>query len=131
MGNEVVRTSQGSWQVALVKNYQKKEPFTFKDDAGLGIDPRGKSLFEILRAAGLTAKEGLAIVSALGVAGWGARILRVALADPEPRTKIALTIVGSAMILLPFGATWKLLTGESPGYVKVGPNTFEVKWQNK
>lgn len=119
MNGALIKTSQQDWQLDLIRVYQKKKLFTFQDDASLGIDPRGKNLFDILKAAGLTIKEALAIISALGVAGFGAKILRVALIDPEPKSKLALTLVGSVMILLPFGASWKLLTGVSPGYVKV------------
>lgn len=127
MENEI-RSSTPNWRKQLAEAYRAKLPFTFIDDGEAGVDLTGQTLLDVLRASGLSAREALAVAMSIGVMGIGGKALQVALRDPEPVTRTALTMVGSVMVLLPFGAAWKLLTGTPPGVIKLAPGVMKIKW---
>jgi len=126
--NGEIRTSSNGWRKQLAEAYRAKLPFTFIDDGGNGVDLAGQTLFDVLKASGLSGREALAVAMGLGVMGLGGTVLKIAMRDPEPITRTALSMLGGVMVLLPFGAAWKLLTGAPPGVIKLSPGVMKIAW---
>lgn len=123
-----IRSSAPGWRKQLAEAYRAKLPFTFVDDGSVGLDLSGQTLFDVLKSSGLSARESIAVAMSLGVMGMGGKVLQFAARDPEPVTRTALAMLGGAMVLLPFGAAWKLLTGTPPGAVELAPGTMKITW---
>jgi hypothetical protein len=124
----VVDTKEAGWAAKLAEMYRTRTAFTFKDSAGLGIDLAGKSLWDVLLQSGLTMKEALAVMTALGVSGFGGWMIRMAIVDPEPASKAVLAVLGSGLMVFGFGAAFKVLTGEAPANVELAKTGVKVKW---
>src|SRR5947199_9978317 len=92
----VIRTSQRGWLSDLAKAYKERRPVTVIDDAGLGIDPSLESLLEMGHKAGLSVRVGMGVLMSLGMFGAGVWMIAAALADPEPRSKLALLVHAGA-----------------------------------
>ena len=127
-GQEIIKTSQPGWAKVLATNYKKRRPFTLQDDAGLGIDPAKDSLFQMLKEGSLSRAEVAGVLLSLGLAGIGARVITLAIVDPEPVTKVALTLGGLAVSSFGVGNAFLVLTRRKPGTVEVTSSGFKVSW---
>ena len=128
MPGEIILTSQPDWAKAVATNYKRKRPFTLNDDADLGVNPAEDTLFAMLKGAELTKTDLAGVVLKIGLAGWGARVVVLALADPEPVTKAALSLAGMAMSFVGVGSAFNVLTNRKPANVKVTASGFEISW---
>lgn len=123
----VVRTSEADWLPRALELYREKSPFTFIDDAGLGLDAKDLgSAVSLMRAArgkgGATIKTIVSVLTGLGLSGAGLWMVAAAILDPEPTSKLGLLIAGGTLITLTGGlGTFHALgikfviTGKGPG----------------
>lgn len=120
MSNLVVRTSEKEWAKGLARVYKQRLPATLIDDAGLGIDPMNQTLLDMGRKANLTGPEWVAVCIGLGMSITGAALLAAAVLDPEPYSKIAVTIASAGVMVLGGGfAAMRVITGHRPPKVTI------------
>jgi len=130
-----VRTSNDNWFAIAQKLYHKKQAFIFIDDAGLGITEEdlktGRSFIHAAKSKGGVSWQQITVVLAgIGITGVGVWIIKAALADPEPTTKLGLmvagglivTVTGSLAILASLGVNFSVSAKMPQGYeFKVQP----------
>jgi len=111
MSKEIVRTSSKDWLEQAIKLYADKKPFTFEDDAKLGLTEANlKSAVALIRAAkskgSVTWQQIVVVLAGIGITGVGVWMVAAAIADPEPTTKLGLLIAGGIVLALTgsFGA---------------------------
>ena len=124
----VIRTSTSGWMVALAKAYRARAPVELIDDARLGVDPIRETLLDMGRRAGLSTREWVAVLVALGVGLAGAYLLVMAILDPEPYSKISFALATGGVLVLSggFGAI-RVLVGHKPPTVRLSPHGgFEI-----
>lgn len=123
----LIRTSHKGWFKELAKAYKKKQDVQLIDDANTGIDPSTQKLLEMGKEMGLTQREWVAVLSALGVSAAGIAMIILAIIDPEPTSKLGLLIAGGAVALLGGGfSAIKILTKVAPE-VEIGKGGFKLR----
>jgi len=125
-----IRTSQPDWLPRLFQSYETREAFQFIDDRGFGVDLT-RSLFVVSLRAGLSLKEWFAVLAALGITGFGAFMVVVAILDPEPISKLGLLIAAGAVLFFTGSVSiLKILVGLHPPNVTVSPtNGVVISWE--
>ncbi|RLC10043.1 MAG: hypothetical protein DRI57_20995 [Deltaproteobacteria bacterium] len=124
-----IRTSDRDWFKEMAKAYKRKDSFLFTDDAVTGINPAYSTLLEMGKQAGLDAREWLAVLASLGMAGAGVWAVRAAILDPEPTSKLTLMIGGGAACLIGGGfSAIRILTGHCPPNISVSPDGMKIAW---
>ena len=126
----VVRTSETAWFRIVANAYKARTPLQIIDDAHVGLDPAGQSLFEMGIKAKLSVGEWTAATVGIGMSGAGVGMVILAVLDPEPTSKLGL-LVGSGVVLALTGggAAIAVLTKRKPPKVSVGKNGgFVIEW---
>ncbi|MGA1869950.1 MAG: hypothetical protein ACMUJM_15560 [bacterium] len=90
---------------ACDKALHRQEPFTFEDDAKLGLTEADlKSAVALIRAAkangGINWQQIVSVLAGIGITGVGVWMVAAAIADPEPTTKLGLLIAGGIVLAL-------------------------------
>jgi hypothetical protein len=130
MGDITIRTSEKGWLARLATAYKNKDPFVLIDDAGVGIDPQRQTILTMGKQLGLSAREWVAVLVALGMTVFGAWIVIAAIMDPDPTSKLWLLIVSGALLALSGGfSAIRILAGHKPPKVRVTKEGFEVDWE--
>jgi len=126
----LIKTSTEGWLKDLADAYKTRANVFLRDDAHVGIDPKLQTILEMGRRAGVSRKEWAAILIALGVASVGAWMIVMAILDPEPFSKIAMTVAAGAVLLGSGGfSAIRILTNHKPPNVRVSANgEFEIYW---
>jgi len=126
----IIRTSETGWLKQVAKAYKDRRPFLLEDDAKIGIDPREETLLQMGHKAKLVAREWTALLISLGIAGVGAWLLVMAVLDPEPYSKVAVTIATGAILLGTGGlVAVRVLVHVKPPNIRVTRSgTFEIYW---
>ena len=124
-----IRTSDDDWHAAIVRVYRSQGHAFFYDDAKIGIDPANDTLFVMGQKAGLSVVEWAAVPVALGLGGLGFWLVRAAILDPEPTTKLSLLVLGGVVCIYT-GAhrAIEILTDRKPPNVKTTPGGMEIRW---
>jgi hypothetical protein len=124
-----LRTSDPRWIEKLGVAYRDRRPVVVLDDARVGIDPSTQSIRQMGARAGLSPRDWMAVAVALGVSVLGAGLLVAAIVDPEPYSKLGLTIVTAAVLTVGGGfSAIRILTDVRPPRVKAGPHGIEISW---
>ena len=129
MDNFKIRTSNPTWPSDLALVYKARKSATVVDDAGLGIDPAHHSLLEMGKRGDLSGRDWLGVLASLGLSGAGLWMVRLAVIDPEPTSKLWLLVAGGSLALITGGgmAIW-ILTDRRPPVVRASPSGFEIHW---
>ncbi len=68
-------------------------------------------------------------LSSAGLAGVGVWLVRAAIVDPEPTSKLALLVGGGLLCILGGGFSLiKSLDGDAPSEVSVNPQGLDIRW---
>lgn len=99
----IVKTSHTEWLKVAIENYSKKQAFTLMDDAKIGLTEKDLvSAVTLIRAAkkkaGLPFKTIAQALTSIGITGAGIYIVILAIADPEPTSKLGLLITGGLIL---------------------------------
>lgn len=129
MSSQIIKTSEEKWFVKIANCYKNKLDFTLVDDLGIGIDPSKEYLFQMGIKAKLAKEEWVATGIAMGIGAAGLAMIILAVADPEPTSKLGLMLVSGAVLVLGGGfQAIRTLTKAKPPNVKVGPGGFDISW---
>jgi len=127
---ETIKTSEKDWLKKLTEFYKKRTSFTIIDDASLGINPLNQTILEMSREAGLSIKDWLGVLVALGISTFGSYMVVAAIMDPEPTSKLELMIASGAILIFTSGMTAiRILTKVKPPKITVTQFGFEVEWE--
>ena len=129
MNETTIRTSELGWFKRLVEVYKKKRPAFVVDDAKVGIDFSGQNLFDIGGKANLSMQEWLGVFVSLGVGAAGLWLIRLAVIDPEPTSKLWLMVGGGILCAVTGGGyAIYILTNRKPPNVEAGPRGVKISW---
>lgn len=116
-----IRTSQTDWLETALECYKEKQKFILVDDRELGIlendlSSAVKLIQKARKADSLSAKQIATILTSLGLSSVGIWLIMLAIADPEPTSKlgiliaggIALVTLGGLSVLRSLGMTWRV-----------------------
>lgn len=105
---KIIKTSNKNWLEEALKEYSNKKEFTLVDDKKFKIRERDlKSAVSLIKAA--KAKGGKSITQitkaliGLGLSSAGIYVIIIAIADPEPTTKLSLLLVGGIILAISGG----------------------------
>ena len=126
----LIATSDPEWLQKALGAYRRGARFRLHDDAGLGLNAEalgsGVALLRylVLFAAVPWREVGIALTG-IGLCSFGIWIIRLAIADPEPTSRLGillaggviLIVLGGASILRALGVTWRVSVKTSDGYV--------------
>ncbi len=122
-----IRTSDSRWRLQLAEACERRRNVVLINDAGVRIDTDDlpASVREAL-SAGEWAAAG--VLTAVGMAGtW---MIRAAVLDPEPTSRLGLLIAGGVACLIGGGTgAASILTRRKPPKVIVTRGGFELEWQ--
>lgn len=101
--NLILKTSNTEWLKIAIENYSKKRAFTLIDDAKIGLTEKDLiSAVTLIRAAkkkgGSSIKTIAQALTSIGITGAGIYIVILAIADPEPTSKLGLLITGGLIL---------------------------------
>ncbi len=101
----VIKTSKENWLDDALKLYVEKKTFSLIDDAKLGLENKDmKSAISLLAAAkkkgNFSVKQLISVLAGLGITGLGVYLVILAIADPEPTTKLGFLIGGGILLAL-------------------------------
>lgn len=101
--NLILKTSNKEWLKVAIENYTKKQTFTLIDDARIGLTEKDLvSAVTLIRAAkkkgGFSIKTIAQALTSIGITGAGVYIVILAIADPEPTSKLGLLITGGLIL---------------------------------
>ncbi|MBZ5528320.1 MAG: hypothetical protein LAN71_10525 [Acidobacteriia bacterium] len=124
-----IKTSERGWLAQLARAYRNQERIVVMDDANVGIDPGSQSLLGMGLKAGLTRKEWIAVVIAVGISVFGATTIVLAILDPDPTSKLGLLIASGAALTLGGGfSAIRILTEHKPPKVSLSKKGIEIEW---
>jgi len=124
-----IRTSEKGWLARLSTAYKNKEAFFLIDDAGVGIDPQRQTILQMGKQIGLSVREWVGVLIALGMTLFGAWMVVAAIMDPDPTSKLWLLVASGALLSFSGGFTAiRILTANKPPKVRVTKGGFEVDW---
>jgi len=131
---DVIATSDPTWFQKALEAYRRGERFTLRDDAGVGLSAAalgsGVALIRFVVVLGVVPwREVLIVLTGLGLSVVGIWLILVAVADPEPTSKlgillaggVALIFTGGASILYALGVRWKVSVKSTGG------NSFTIE----
>jgi len=127
------QTTDKKWLEKVLECYRDKRPFELTDDAGIGItaeDLRAAiNLIKKLKETGaLTWREICQILTGLGISCVGIWLIMVAVADPEPTSKLGTLLVGGVLLILTGGLGMLRALGQRWRVVgKRGQTVFAVE----
>jgi hypothetical protein len=101
----LIKTSDQKWLEKALECYRDKHPFRFMDDAGLGITEQdlvsAVSLLKRAKETGpITWREIGQILTGLGMSAAGLLLILIAVADPEPTSKLGILLAGGVILIL-------------------------------
>lgn len=130
---EIIRTSDNKWLEKALDCYKTKVAFEFLDDVPIGISHddlvSAVALISAAKNSGaVTWQQVVGILTGLGMSGVGIWMIAVAIADPEPTSKlgillaggVVLALTGGLSILYCLGVKWRVSA-------KAGGNTIHVE----
>ncbi len=130
-----IRTSQSDWLQTALECYMDKKPFEFLDDKKIGITSDDlATAVELIRKAKeiqvVTWREIVTILTGMGLSGVGVWMIAIAVADPEPTSKlwiilaggVVLTLTGGLSILRALGQKWRIDVKKGNQTITVEPN---------
>ena len=128
-GTLAIRTSEKDWLPRLTRAYRERAQVDLIDDAGLGVDPATQNLLQMGATGGLTRREWTAVGISSGMTFFGAALVLLAIADPEPTSKLGLLVGSGALLALTGGfQTIRLLTRQKPPSVTITPKGIHIGW---
>ncbi len=128
--HQVIRTSQSGWFSDVARAYKDEKPIQIIDDANVGIDPNGQTLFQMGLQAKLGTGEWTAAALGIGMTTAGVALIILAVWDPEPTSKLGLLVGGGLFLALTGGgAAIAILTKRKPPKVTMnGRDGFTLEW---
>ncbi len=129
----IIKTSQQNWLEHSLQQYSNKTEFEFIDDANIGLTPKDlASAISLIKAsktkAKLSVKSIMAALVGLGLSASGVWIIILAIADPEPTTKLGLLIGGGFLLAFTGGyGTLRALGVSFSVTAKKGDFSFHIK----
>lgn len=124
-----IRTSERDWLPRLTKAYRDRAQVDLVDDAGLGVDPKTQSLLKMGATGRLTPREWTAVSLSAGMTLFGATLVVMAIADPEPTSKLGLLVGSGALLALTGGfQTIRLLTRQKPPSITITAKGIHIGW---
>jgi len=125
----VVRTSESDWLARLTRAYRNHAEVELVDDAGIGVDPATQTLLQMGLTGKLTRREWSAVAVAGGMTVLGAAMVVLAIADPDPTSKLGLLVGSGALLALTGGfQTIRLLTRQKPPSITVSAKGIHIDW---
>lgn len=136
-GNEgeplIIRTSEQGWLAKYAKACKNRTACLLIDDAEIGIDPRTQTMLQMGKQAKLSRREWTAVLIALGMSGVGIWLVLVAIAAPEPTSKLGFLLLGGVVCITTGGLlAIRILTRMRPPNItltkegsKIG---FKIEW---
>lgn len=116
-----ISTSDQDWLEKALKCYRDKHPFQLTDDVGIGITEKDlvsavKLIQKAKRNGNMSVKQIATVLTSIGLSSVGIWLILIAVADPEPTSKlgillaggVALIALGGLSILRSLGMTWKV-----------------------
>lgn len=99
---EIIRTSDKKWLGKALDCYKTKVAFEFLDDVpiGIGHDDLVSAVALIAAAknsSAITWQQIVGMLTGLGMSGIGIWMIAVAVADPEPTSKLAILLAGGVV----------------------------------
>ncbi len=132
MDQEIIRTSEPGWFLKLARAYRERRAATLIDDGGIGVDPEAESLLEMGRKSRLSSSEWAAVLVALGVSSVGVWLVRMAILDPEPTSKLWLLIGSGAVCIIGGGfLAIQILSNRRPPTVRITPEGISIVWESE
>jgi hypothetical protein len=126
----VIRTSEKDWMPRLTSAYRSHAPVELVDDAGVGIDPATQSLLQMGLAGRLTRREWTGVAIAGGMTVFGAALVLLAIADPDPTSKLGLLVGSGALLALTGGfQTIRMLTRLKPPSIEISRHGVFIRWE--
>jgi len=132
--SRIIRTAEADWLEGAVKSYSEKIRFTFIDDANLGITQKDlKSAINLMAGAmaksDKTWKSLVGVLAGIGINFLGIYIIRLAIMDPEPTSKLGLLLGGGLVLVLTgslgifysLGVTFNVSASSAFGKFEVSP----------
>jgi hypothetical protein len=94
-----IKTSEVNWFERAINCYKEKRGFTFIDDVNLGIIEKDLiSAINLIKSGKMTWKNICGVLAGIGISTMGIYIIRLAILDPEPTTKLGLLITGGLVL---------------------------------
>lgn len=131
MDEFVIRSSDPDWLGKILKAFGEKKRFRFVDDGEIGINP--DDLQTGLKLLAAAAQKGecswqtiLAALVGLGLSAVGIWLVRAAILDPEPTSRLTLLVAGG-LILATTGGAAALHALGARFAVRVDDDGVEVK----
>jgi hypothetical protein len=131
---EIIRTSDKKWLEKALDCYKTKVVFEFLDDVPIGIGHDDLVSAVALIAAAKNKKaiswqQIVGILTGLGMSGVAVWMIAVAIADPEPTSKlgilllggVVLAITGGLSILQCLGIKWRVSANSGKASLTVEP----------
>lgn len=126
----IVRTSEVDWLAKLTRAYRNHAEVELVDDAGIGVDPATQTLLQMGLTGKLTRREWSAVAVAGGMTVLGAAMVVLAIADPDPTSKLGLLVGSGALLALTGGfQTIRLLTRQKPPSITVSAKGIHIDWR--
>lgn len=126
----IVRTSEVDWLAKLTRAYRNHAEVELVDDAGIGVDPATQTLLQMGLTGKLTRREWSAVAVAGGMTVLGAAMVVLAIADPDPTSKLGLLVGSGALLALTGGfQTIRLLTRLKPPTITVSAKGIHIDWR--
>lgn len=126
----IVRTSEVDWLAKLTRAYRNHAEVELVDDAGIGVDPATQTLLQMGLTGKLTRREWSAVAVAGGMTVLGAAMVVLAIADPDPTSKLGLLVGSGALLALTGGfQTIRLLTRLKPPSITVSAKGIHIDWR--
>ncbi len=132
--NLIIKTSDTEWLKIAIDNYSRKQAFTLIDDAQIGLSEKDLvSAVTLIRAAkkkgGFSIKTIAQALTSIGITGAGVYIVILAIADPEPTSKLGLLITGGLVLAVTgsLGALYSLGIKFSIAAKTFGGNEFYIR----
>lgn len=126
----IVRTSEVDWLAKLTRAYRNHAEVELVDDAGIGVDPATQTLLQMGLTGKLTRREWTAVAVAGGMTVLGAAMVVLAIADPDPTSKLGLLVGSGALLALTGGfQSIRLLTRLKPPSITVSAKGIHIDWR--
>jgi hypothetical protein len=116
-----INTSDKDWLEKALTCYRDKHPFILTDDSQIGITEKDlisavKLIQKAKKSGSMTVKQLATVLTSIGLSSVGIWLILIAVADPEPTSKlgillaggVALIALGGLSILRSLGMTWKV-----------------------
>lgn len=105
---KTIKTSDKKWLETALKEYSSKKQFTLIDDKRIKLKEKDlNSAVSLIKAAKLKGKKSIKqitkILLGLGLSSAGVYVIIIAIADPEPTSKLSLLLIGGIILAISGG----------------------------